>query len=146
MRVCTNEDCNEDRIEMFSVSNMRSDGLQVRCKKCAAEYAREYRAKNPGVEKEVKQRYQSTEKYKLNRKIRDKRYVKKNKERGQAHRAVANAVKDGLLTRPPICSECGLEHDNIQGHHESYEIADWLKVIWLCEPCHKLKHIPSRMY
>lgn len=53
------------------------------------------------------------------------------------------ALKEGVITRPSICSKC-LEGNKrrIIGHHEDY--ANPLDVLWLCDKCHQLRHIEIR--
>jgi len=47
------------------------------------------------------------------------------------------AIKDGILIRPLICSKCG-STIRIQGHHVDYEQP--LMVVWLCINCHGDEH------
>jgi len=56
-----------------------------------------------------------------------------------ARRAVASAVKAGILSRPAICSRCGKECVP-EAHHRSYREEDWLDVEWLGVDCHRLVH------
>jgi ribosomal protein S27AE len=58
-----------------------------------------------------------------------------DKRRMKAHNAVARALKAGKLVRQP-CIRCG-EQKSI-AHHEDYDYL--LKVMWLCQPCHKQRH------
>jgi ribosomal protein S27AE len=58
-----------------------------------------------------------------------------DKRRMKAHNAVARALKAGKLVRQP-CIRCG-EQKSI-AHHEDYDYS--LKVMWLCQPCHKQRH------
>jgi hypothetical protein len=51
------------------------------------------------------------------------------------------AVREGKITRPSVCSECG-ETKKIDGHHEQYENA--LMVFWLCHKCHIRRHMLSK--
>jgi hypothetical protein len=41
-------------------------------------------------------------------------------KRQKAHRIVHNAIKDGALNKPSICSKCGCSGE-IQGHHDDYD-------------------------
>lgn len=52
-----------------------------------------------------------------------------------AHKAVANAVRDGRLVRKP-CEICG--NDDVEGHHEDYMRP--LDVRWLCKQHHEEVH------
>jgi hypothetical protein len=69
------------------------------------------------------------------------------KERRKAQAAVNAAVKDGRLTRPEFCDECGAWPDIMPNgfqswvmnghHHKGYDPEHWLDVVWLCPACHK---------
>lgn len=52
-----------------------------------------------------------------------------------AHSAVARAIRGGRLVRQPCC-RCGAK--KTVAHHEDYDKP--LKVVWLCQPCHKQRH------
>lgn len=57
-------------------------------------------------------------------------------------RAIAlssSAAREGAIEKPAECSRCGDRPRKLQGHHESY--ARPLDVIWLCIPCHRVRHI-----
>lgn len=52
---------------------------------------------------------------------------------------VQRAVRDGQIIKPDTCSDCGMNHKSLHGHHDDY--AKPLDVIWLCPSCHiKLHH------
>lgn len=50
---------------------------------------------------------------------------------------VGNAVRDGKLLKPAVCSKCN-KPGRIHGHHEDYYKP--LDVIWLCAACHRAHH------
>ena len=50
---------------------------------------------------------------------------------------VGNALRDGKLTRPRCCEDCG-EQRRLHGHHDDY--AQPLVVRWLCTTCHTKWH------
>lgn len=56
-----------------------------------------------------------------------------------AHNAVDKAIIRGDIIKPSVCSWCGKEHSQIEGHHTDY--SDKLLVVWLCSPCHRRLHI-----
>ena len=62
-----------------------------------------------------------------------------NRGKYRARSAVLRAVARGELVRPGACSRCD-RPCKPQGHHPSYERADWLKVEWLCKRCHLRHH------
>lgn len=61
----------------------------------------------------------------------------RNPEKRKAHEKVAKALKDGVLIRPNVCSECKLSVYTI-AHHPDY--AQPLLVVWLCDECHSAEH------
>ncbi len=114
--------------------------------------------------REWKSKYGKSEKGKENRrkwdktelsKARYRRYRIKIRERSRlryrfmpdnerkARYYVTNAVRDGRLTRSKYCEVCkrkewGKKRSMIEAHHyKGYEPENWLKVQWLCAPCHR---------
>lgn len=69
------------------------------------------------------------------------RYIERYPEKQKARTAVSNAIRDGHLTRRP-CEECN--STPTEAHHDSYAEADWLRVRWLCVPCHVAHHVAER--
>ena len=63
--------------------------------------------------------------------------LKKQPIKWRAYSIVRDALRDGRLIRPTICSECG-NGPPIEGHHHNYNKP--LDVNWLCRPCHRNKH------
>ena len=61
----------------------------------------------------------------------------RNQAKRKANEAVNNAVRDGKLIKPDMCSECGVA-GRIHGHHDDY--AKPMDVRWLCPACHKSWH------
>ena len=64
----------------------------------------------------------------------------KNKMKAQS--LVAKAIKQGILTRPLRCSECGSDHPRIEAHHADYTKP--LDVEFLCKRCHHARHFKGR--
>lgn len=60
------------------------------------------------------------------------------KRKASARRAIAAALKEGKLRKPPCCDLCTLEHDKLEAHHVDY--GDPLKVYWVCKTCHGVVH------
>ncbi len=64
------------------------------------------------------------------------RYLKKHPERIKARQRFNNAVRDGKITRPSICQNCG-KPAFVEGHHyKGYDSEHVFDVIWLCFDCH----------
>ena len=60
--------------------------------------------------------------------------------KNRARNAVNNAIRDGLLVKPEVCSKC---HEptpsrKLHGHHADH--AQLLNVEWLCTVCHGKEH------
>ena len=53
----------------------------------------------------------------------------------RAHSAVASAIKQGKLTRPTTCEQCGTTGTAIEAAHADYSRR--LDVRWLCRRCHR---------
>lgn len=104
------------------------------CPACRVVQAMDYARRNP-------------EKRRIWRKAHDQRmsperqtekarsYRARHPEQYEAHKAVAIAIRQGLLTRQP-CSECGKAKSH--AHHEDYSTP--LIVEWLCHACHMMRH------
>lgn len=55
-----------------------------------------------------------------------------------ARQAVYRALRDGKMTRPTSCPACGNTGRIEAHHHNGYDQAHWLDVIWLCSACHAM--------
>ncbi len=61
--------------------------------------------------------------------------------RGAARMAVQDAIRRGILIRPPRCERCGEDDVPIHAHHHlGYDKAYQLAVRWLCPECHATYH------
>lgn len=66
------------------------------------------------------------------------------KEKQEANRLVAQAIREGSISRPKACSRCQKKeswftyHPSIVAHHDDY--SDPLAVTWLCTGCHGIRH------
>jgi hypothetical protein len=107
-------------------------GIAGKCKECTARAVRENRKKKIGY-------YRAYDRARGNRQDREdtRRYRQLNAQKYKATNAVNNAIRDGKLTKPSTCSECG-STGRIHGHHDDY--AKPLEVRWLCPVCHKAWH------
>jgi len=61
-------------------------------------------------------------------------YSVSNPEKYRTRYQLRNAVKLGVITRPNVCSVCGVHSDQIEAHHSDYSKP--LDVIWVCKECH----------
>lgn len=55
-----------------------------------------------------------------------------------ARNALANAIRDGKITKPDACERCARAGLVLHGHHEDYSRP--LEVNWLCVDCHGARH------
>jgi len=103
------------------------------CQICKREWKRAWTAANR--EKVLVQGKRSRDK----RKAAMREYLRARRQdlNVRARKAIENALKDGRMTRPSNCSECGAG-GRIHGHHEDY--SKKFEVIWLCCRCHGLRH------
>lgn len=69
---------------------------------------------------------------------RKREWASANAEARAAHIIVGNAIRDGRLTKPDRCERCGEPEEKLEAHHEDY--SQPLRVNWLCDPCHGLRH------
>ena len=133
-----------DKVEFYK-------GVTSRCKECHkqkvrenrkenVDYYREYDAKRFQDDPKVKARharYQSTPAGKASMNAARKKWIGDNPDKRAAHFMVNNAVRDGRLSKPDRCHECG-SGGRIHGHHEDYSKP--LEVDWLCPTCHQKRH------
>jgi hypothetical protein len=101
------------------------------------EYQEKYRATAGGkvAHDAANRRYRNTEKGKTKHTATNGRWIKRNPEKRQAHKAVYHAKRNGELISQP-CAVCGSE---AEAHHPDYSKP--LEVVWLCH-CH---HIDAHM-
>ena len=90
-------------------------------------------------ERRIAKKQEDPEKFNSIERERTRKFRQANRDKYDAHRAVANALKHGKLIKPNKCSKCPAT-ENIQGHHWSYLEEHWLDVEWLCVKCHAEEH------
>ena len=105
-----------------------------------AEYYREYdRARANRPERiQARKDYAETDAGKQSKARAAKKWQASNPIKRAANIMVGNAVRDGRLSKPVSCEECGASNWRIHGHHEDYSLP--LSVRWLCSPCHTEWH------
>jgi len=140
-KVC--KDCNTERpLSSFYFHKGMRDGYLNKCKSCVTFRIREFRKNNDSVRKYDLRRSREPER-KAKLAVGVKRYKKEHPEKYKAHCAVNNAVRDGHLIKPAVCSECNKEK-RLTGHHDDYSKP--LEVRWLCYRCHALHHHQKDTY
>lgn len=129
-------------------------GRLNRCKQChkaaqianranKVEYYREYDRQRAFREDRVEARKGHLEKIKACPELKAKRNVQsranaaKHPDNRKARVVVGNAIRDGILIRPDNCERC-VQVIHTDAHHEDYSKP--LDVVWLCEPCHGMRH------
>ncbi len=139
-------------LESFYKHPQMADGHLNKCKKCArsdtrenrikrADHYRAYDAKRLQEDPRVRERhkrYQASDRGKEILTASRKRWQKKNPHKRKAHHAVNNALRDGILVKPPECQVCQKPHSKIHGHHDNYSKP--LEVVWCCPKCHHAIH------
>lgn len=111
---------------------------------------KDYRARNVGKIAKQKREYRERNKERIRLKDRNwklghkeilyaaqLKWIRNNKNKVKAYRAVLHALKADGLTRPDSCSSC---HQPIvtEAHHPDYSRP--LFVVWLCRDCHVQLH------
>lgn len=64
-----------------------------------------------------------------------------HRRRFRCTQAYSRALRDGKLTKPTICPQCGRTVSNerqMHGHHANYDKP--LEVTWACQSCHLRAH------
>jgi hypothetical protein len=148
------------KIDDFYKHNQMRDGHLNKCIDCVVEYQRERRVKNldkiRAYDRNRKNKKDRTDMQKLRKeqlkiqnpdlyaekeRDRTKKYRDKHKEKYRAHYLVAKYVLKGILVNPRLCQKCGSK-GRVEAHHDDYSKP--LDVLWLCPPCHALRHIEMR--
>lgn len=135
--------CNQTKpLSEFYKHSAMKDGHLGKCKECAkADVKTNYRANRKAYveyeksrwpkKKEGDRRRKQTAKYKEYK----RQWRAANKQKWQAHNAVAKAVKNGDLVRQ-VCEYCSSADS--KAHHPDYDKP--LDVVWLCNDCHRREH------
>jgi hypothetical protein len=129
--------------EEFGLNRKGPFGRQSSCRVCAcAESRRRYNA-DPGsaTKRTTRWRKDNTGRFNALWKKSHDGQLENCPERPLARRAMAQAIKRGVLVRQP-CEVCG--DPKSQGHHWSYAREHWLDVKWLCRKHHAAEHARLR--
>ena len=132
-RTCNDCNMTSSDLELFRKAKTSKYGRQNQCHVCASKKATAWQLANP--EKGKAWRQANPEKaadY-------NRGYALSHPEKRSANTKVANALRDGKLIRPEICSECAVRCIP-DAHHDQYTYP--LLVRWLCKQCHIEHHNP----
>lgn len=134
----TCKECRKALVRANRVSNIeyyRNYDKSRNCDESRKSKRREYQKTESG--KQAKRAYQKTESGKQAHANAMQKYKERYPMKRAAHVITGNAIRDGLLQKPSICSKCDSSH-KIEAHHSDYTKP--LSVEWLCESCHKEWH------
>ena len=137
-KVCSNPKCNKEKpLSEFYKHPQMKDGHLNKCKTCAKEDATTNRNNNIEKVREYdRKRGKLPHRLKLNTKI-TKDMRNRLPHVYKAHTALNNAVRDGKIIKPLLCSVCNKEK-KLHGHHDDYSKP--LDVEWVCTICYKAFH------
>lgn len=140
MKVCFR--CGEQKPlgDFYRHPEMR-DGHLGKCKECTKRDVRRHRAVSEGPRRYDRSRYLGDAERRAEIKERSAKNKRANPIKYRAQTALQNAVRDGRIEKPGVCTCCG-STERIVGHHCDY--AKPLDVVWLCVRCHaRLHHAKS---
>lgn len=126
-------------------------GVNSRCKECHKKRVRENRAskidyykvydrvryQNDPRVKDRHKRYKATDGGKEATSRSRQKWLNGNADKHACYVILNNAVRDGRVSKPTCCQNCG-SNGRIEGHHHDYAYP--LDVIWLCPKCHHRLH------
>lgn len=120
-----------------------------KCKKCKLIQNKEYRD-STGYDKiryqqgrdkfrKASREYSQTERGRKARLEASRRYRNspQGKMKQQARAVVNHAIRDGKITKPVACMDCGMV-TKLEAHHKDYSKP--LDVDWICKHCHENRH------
>lgn len=145
-------------LDYFYKNQSYSKGHSYRCKQCtyiaalawqktpegkANRSARRSRLYHGSAEYREAQRQRVKNWYKT---PAGKAYRKRDRKTvgAKARRALNMFISLGGIERPQSCEQCGTACSPHAHHHLGYEKHNWLKVRWLCVPCHRAIHNPTK--
>lgn len=114
-----------------------ADGHLNKCKECVKCRVKDHRSRNAeSIRLYDRERAKSAVR-KMHLAKMSRRFREENPRKYTAHTMVNNALRDGRMTKPDSCEDCG-RGGAIHGHHDDY--AKPLDVRWLCAVCHSQWH------
>lgn len=140
-KVCTG--CGFDKpLTHYHRRAASKDGRMPKCKDCAS--AIDKARANLPHRVAARKAYQQTETYKEKHDTIQTEWRQRHREKVRAHSRVAYALRTGKLIRPLECEGCGPRYTGkLEAHHDDYSKP--LDVKWLCDTCHKARHVELRM-
>lgn len=109
----------------FHSNKSRPDGYSSWCKTCNNVSCRLYR---------------ETEAGKLAGRRAGAMKRSRDREKIKARSAVSNALRDGRLNKPKLCSQCRTTGP-LEAHHRDY--CKPLEIVWVCPVCHRAIHMEA---
>ena len=137
-KICSNPECNKEKpLSDFYKNKGMKDGRVNKCKECTKKSVTIHRENNiDKIRSYDRDRSKLPHRMKLNTKT-----TKKMREDlphvYKAHTALNNALRDGKIIKPTVCSVCKKDR-RLHGHHDDYSKP--LDVKWMCAVCHKAFH------
>jgi len=123
-----------------------ADGRLNKCKSCAKNDTKENNEKNHDYyieydrqranlphRVEARLKYSQTKEGRESARKSKSKWSESNVIKRSASTLIGNAVRNGKITKPNNCSECG-KTGRIHGHHDDYAYP--MSVRWLCSKCH----------
>ncbi len=137
MKVCRTCEIEKPAREYYRHKQMKDGRLNI-CIVCTRARVGRHREKNIEDIRAYDRKRGATPDRVRNNCARMSKYRKKYPVRYAAKSLLNNAVRDGKITKPTICSKCKEEARQIEAHHHDYYKP--LEVEWLCSVCHKQEH------
>lgn len=135
---CNNTLC----IDMFAKNRARHDGVNVYCRPCSNEIARQQYPSKREHFRRIHRTYreQNKEKVKDQERKTGDQWRRANLDKAAIYQQVNRALKRGVITKSKNCEGCfaQLPPHMIHGHHRDYSKP--LELYWVCHNCHMLTH------
>jgi len=140
--------CGEEKeLSEFYKHPQTKDGRLNKCKECSKKEVKKNRIDNVEHYKDYeKKRYEKSgaryknknyqEEYRKTERSRESKrsWAKRNKHKRRAQGKLSKELNKNTIIRPVVCSICGCDKKNIEGHHHDYNKP--LDVVWCCIECH----------